>query len=301
MTLSLFDQQLFEKVVDEKYTGKTEFTKTEVVLILNEMTKVEKYFPRGKVTQGAKHKVFRYFVRYCLYRNLANYDTMLLLSGNKGTGKSSFAIMLAREWCSLLGIPFSPRHHIAYSNQQTQERIDNLSRFSPLICLSGKTKILIRRNGIESYERISNLENKTNFEVLSYDKDNKQFEFIKPEKCVMTSSCAKVFTLELDNGIKINATEHHKFLLKDGIYKTLNQLREGDEVVLYSISCKYCGKEFSPKNQDTKFCSQKCNDKYRQVSNHVKYAEQKKGFHHTNLQPLLGTENLSKGYKYDNL
>ena len=133
MTLSLFDQQLFEKVVDEKYTGKTEFTKTEVVLILNEMTKIEKYFPRGKVTQGAKHKVFRYFVRYCLYRNLANYDTMLLLSGNKGTGKSSFAIMLAREWCSLLGIPFSPRHHIAYSNQQLQERIDNLARFSPCI------------------------------------------------------------------------------------------------------------------------------------------------------------------------
>lgn len=49
------------------------------------------------------------------------------------SGKSSFAILLAREWCKLLGIPFSTRHHMAYSNAQVQERIDNLSRFSPLI------------------------------------------------------------------------------------------------------------------------------------------------------------------------
>jgi hypothetical protein len=133
MSLSLFDQQLLEKVIDEKFKDKREFNRTEILIILNEMTKVEKYYPRGTLLKGAKYKVFKYFVRYCLYRNLANFDTMLLLSGSKGTGKSSFAIMLGREWCQLLGIPFSPRHHIAYSNAQVQERIDNLERFHPLI------------------------------------------------------------------------------------------------------------------------------------------------------------------------
>jgi len=133
MTLSLFDQQLFEKVVLEKFPGKTEFSKTEILIMLNEMTKAEKYYPRGVLSKGGKYKVFKYFVRYCLYRNLANFDTMLLLTGDKGVGKSSFGIMLCREWCSLLGIPFSPRHHIAYSNSQVQERIDNLPRFHPLL------------------------------------------------------------------------------------------------------------------------------------------------------------------------
>lgn len=134
MTLSLFDAQLFEKVVNETFSPeKKEFSKGEVLLILNEMTKAEKYYPRGKIGKGQKYKVFKYFVRYCLYRNLANFDTMLLLTGDKGVGKSSFAIMLAREWCSLLGLTFSPRHHMAYSNQQVQDRIDNLPRFHPLI------------------------------------------------------------------------------------------------------------------------------------------------------------------------
>lgn len=133
MTLSLFDQQLVEKVMNEKFPEKDTFNKTEILILLNEMTKAEKYYPRGTLSKGQKYKVFKYFVRYCLYRNLANFDTMLLLTGDKGTGKSSFAIMLAREWCSLLGISFSTKYHIAYSNAQVQERIDNLPRFHPLI------------------------------------------------------------------------------------------------------------------------------------------------------------------------
>lgn len=133
MTLSLFDQQLFEKVTLEVFPDKDTFSKTDIMIILNEMTKAEKYYPRGTITKGSKYKIFKYFVRYCLYRNLANFDTMLLLTGDKGVGKSSFAIMLGREWCSLLGIQFSARYHIAYSNAQVQERIDNLPRFHPLI------------------------------------------------------------------------------------------------------------------------------------------------------------------------
>ena len=133
MALSLFDTQLLEKVLVEKFPEKQEFSRTEIIVILNEMTKAEKYYPRGKITKGQKYKIFKYFVRYCLYRNLANFDTMLLLTGDKGVGKSSFAIMLAREWCKLLGIKFSSKHHMAYSNTQVQELIENLPRFHPLI------------------------------------------------------------------------------------------------------------------------------------------------------------------------
>ena len=84
MTLSLFDAQLFEKVCNEKYKDKTEFSKTDVLNILNEMTKSEKYYPRGKIQSGSKYRVFKYFVRYCFYRNCANFDSLILLSGEKG-------------------------------------------------------------------------------------------------------------------------------------------------------------------------------------------------------------------------
>lgn len=134
MTLSLFDQQLFEKVIVERFPSKETFSKGEIIIILNEMTKAEKYYPKGKLGKAQKYKVFKYFVRYCLYRNLANFDTMLLISSDKGMGKSSFAIMLSREWCNLLGINFSSKNHMAYSNAQVTERINNLPVFSPLVC-----------------------------------------------------------------------------------------------------------------------------------------------------------------------
>lgn len=94
MTLSLFDQQLFEKVSLEKFPGKTEFSKTDILVLLNEMTKAEKYYPRGVITKGAKYKIFKYFVRYCLYRNLANFDTMILLTGDKGCISGDMKIMI---------------------------------------------------------------------------------------------------------------------------------------------------------------------------------------------------------------
>jgi hypothetical protein len=570
MTLSLFDQSLFEKVTNERFPGKESFAKTEILIILNEMTKAEKYYPRGKITKGEKYKVFKYFVRYCLYRNLANFDTMILLSGDKGcitgdallemprdlvkypkgiplkklagkgplkvysfnkekqllelkdcdgvefvknddvwrieltngktitatkdhpfllmngkykqlkdlfwtnhkyggriengrvfkdgkyhytdrlrlftrpnkinndnflkidyssitktsstynklmsehrfimqqlggdinnkyvhhidgnhfnnnpdnlkiltcsehhyehnmekyhfgednkyceatgystkkksklvngselfkeamsikrtnycksnfevlsslaknrennnvnanhikfggiiksikyigkrdvydvvnvrdnhnfivngcvvsnTGKSSFAIMLAREWCRLLGISFSSKHHMAYSNSQVMERVGNLNRFSPLICLGGTSKIIIKDNKGIYYESINKLVGRTDFEVKTYNKETNSFEFIKPEKCVMTSKRAKVYKIELENGIKINATENHQFLTQRG-YVQLKDLTEEDEIVINSTKCLVCNKEFVPKNPSTKCCSKKCINKYRE-------------------------------------
>jgi intein/homing endonuclease len=46
---------------------------------------------------------------------------------------SSAAIVLAREWCKLIGIRFDPRRHLAYSNRDVMEKIDLLNKFEPLV------------------------------------------------------------------------------------------------------------------------------------------------------------------------
>lgn len=76
---------------------------------------------------------FRMFVQHLLYRNLANYDSMILLTSEKGTGKSSAAIMIAREWCKLIGIQFNPARHIAYNNSDVSTKIDLLNKFEPIV------------------------------------------------------------------------------------------------------------------------------------------------------------------------
>jgi len=64
---------------------------------------------------------------------LANYDSMVLLTADKGAGKSSAAIMIAREWCKLIGIKFNPDRHIAYNNADMMAKIDKLNKFEPII------------------------------------------------------------------------------------------------------------------------------------------------------------------------
>ena len=80
-----------------------------------------------------KKQTFTKFVQYCLNRNLANFDTLILLTADKGTGKSSTAIQLARAWCKLIGIQFQPKRHIAYNNSDMMRAIKTLKKFEPLI------------------------------------------------------------------------------------------------------------------------------------------------------------------------
>lgn len=129
-----FTQYRVIEAIFEKHFPKerTTFSKEEVLFIIGQMEYDTMYVKRVQRTPNA-FRVFRYFVQYCFYRNLANYDSLVLLTGNKGVGKSSFAIMLAREWCRLLGRPFKPDHHIAYTNPQMVHAIETLPRFSPLI------------------------------------------------------------------------------------------------------------------------------------------------------------------------
>ncbi len=117
------------KVPDEK-----KYNYNELLFIIQELFTEEgkHYFEKRVGLRG--HHVFHEFVKYLMYRNLANYDSMILITSDKGTGKSSAAIMMARAWCRLIGIKFDPARHIAYNNADVMNKIDKLRKFEPLIC-----------------------------------------------------------------------------------------------------------------------------------------------------------------------
>jgi len=113
---------------------KKNFSYNELLFVIQEMLIEEGkyYLQAGTVMRG--HEIFRQFVKHLMYRNLANYDSMVLVTSEKGTGKSSAAIMMARYWCQLLGIRFNPKRHIAYNNADVMRKIDLLNKFEPIIC-----------------------------------------------------------------------------------------------------------------------------------------------------------------------
>lgn len=111
------------------------YTFQELLFIVQEMLYDEgrPYFEES-VHPGGAFSIYKKFVEYLLYRNLANYDSMVLVTSEKGTGKSSAAISMAREWCRKIGIRFDPARHIAYSNADVMARLETLNSFEPLIC-----------------------------------------------------------------------------------------------------------------------------------------------------------------------
>jgi len=253
------------------------FSYNELLFVIQEMLDEEgkKYFERRVSRAG--HKVFKHFVQHLLYRNIANYDSMILITSEKGTGKSSAAIMMARAWCLLLGIRFNPARHIAYNNADVMRKIDQLNKFEPIVCVGQNTKIRIKHKGIEHSVEIKKLVGRNDFEVLTYNKEKDIFEYQQPEKVIETKK-AITWELELENGIKINATPEHLFLTKNRGYVQLQHLTDGDEVILQSRKCKVCGKEFFNKQWDVLTCSKKCSNSNtkNQIPYRIKYPEKQK-------------------------
>lgn len=132
MTLSYSTVRLMNNIIEARFPEQTTFNYHQLCLVLDDfLNKKEDYLNPEK--KPSKYEQSKKLMTYILTRNIANYDSFILLSSEKGTGKSSMAIQLARVWCSLLGIKFDPNKHIAYTNPQAVERIDNLPPFSPLI------------------------------------------------------------------------------------------------------------------------------------------------------------------------
>jgi len=125
--------RLVDEIVHQNYGADPrhkQFTYQDLLYIIQEMIDAEgkKYFD-DQITPTAGYSKFREFVKVLLYRNLANYDSMALLTGDKGVGKSSAALVIAREWCSLLNRKFDVKKNIAYNNNEVLEKIDSLSNF----------------------------------------------------------------------------------------------------------------------------------------------------------------------------
>jgi hypothetical protein len=238
MSMSYSTIRILEKILKVNFPNKKVFDNHELKIIFEEyVNNREKYEEAGSVNTNANkgHKIFRAFVEYCFYRNIANYDSMVLLTSDKGTGKSSFAIMMAREWCKIIGIKFDPERHIAYSNQQVQDKIQTLNYFEPLICdeairfacVTGDTKIqmpLDRKKYPEGIP-IKELEGKKDFYVYSMNNKTRKIELKKAYGCRKTKTDV-VYEVEFSNGNKIKCTKEHKFLTDAGEMKELREFFE---------------------------------------------------------------------------
>ena len=131
--LSIGKRKLIDKIIFDHWgieSGQKQFSYNELLWMMQE---VEDSITYHEGTSDTQFAVFKEFVRLLLYRNMANYDSMILCSGDKGIGKSNTALVFGYQWCKLLGIKFDPAKHIAYTNSQITERVDNCDRFHPLI------------------------------------------------------------------------------------------------------------------------------------------------------------------------
>jgi len=130
-------RRLIDKIITDNWNINSpqdkKYSYDEMIFVLQEFFTEEgkKYLTKDKNKNA--FQVFNYFVELLLYRNLANYDSMILITSDKGTGKSSAAIMLARKWCKLIGIKFDPNRHMAYNNADITKKINSLKPFEPII------------------------------------------------------------------------------------------------------------------------------------------------------------------------
>jgi len=152
-------RRLIENIVKTNWLvddpNKKNFNYNELLYVVQEMNDQEgkAYLEGGENYVRKGHNVFKLFVEYLLRRNLANYDSMLLLTALKGGGKSSASISIAREWCRLIGIKFDPERHIAYNNADMMNKISKLNSFEPIIADES-----IRFASSEDWNKASNKE-----------------------------------------------------------------------------------------------------------------------------------------------
>jgi len=185
-----------------------------------------------------------------------------------------------------------------------------LDAFTNYWCLTGDTKITIKdASGMVRNVPMKKFNHYKNKKILSYNKDIDDFEFKECGKCVKTKKDTEVFEVELENGMKVKATEDHLFLTKDG-YKKLKDLIEDDEIIIRDRECNHCGDNFIPKRESMKSCSVRCNKLSRttpeersqylkeyQIKNKDRIKKQKKNKYLENREYIL---EKAKKYRQEN-
>jgi hypothetical protein len=76
--------RIVKNIFDEKYPQNKTFNYNEMLYVIQELFTEEgkAYADSQSVNRG--HSVFRFFVEHLLYRNIANYDSMVLITSEKG-------------------------------------------------------------------------------------------------------------------------------------------------------------------------------------------------------------------------
>ena len=100
-------------------------------------------------------------------------------------------------------------------------------------CLVGDTQVWTN-DGIKPIKDLIG----TTGTVLSHDGEWHSYSNVRK-----TKENAKVYTIELEDGTKVTATENHPFLLADGTWKRLSELKEGDDLWQHTEEIAYAERQ----------------------------------------------------------
>jgi len=196
-------RRLIRKIVEDNWKSTPEkkiYTYNDLLYIFQEMfTEEGKAYQEGfSIMRG--YNVFRSFAKLLLYRNIANYDSMVLITSDKGCITGDCLLDMPRD-------------------------LKKYPKGIPLKDLDGKGPIYVY-----------SFNNKTKkLELKSSD----GVEFVKEDD---------VYELELNNGMKIKATGDHPFMLANGKYKKLKELKNNDYVFYFKDENIFIGQQISIKH-----------------------------------------------------
>lgn len=128
----------------------------------------------------------------------------------------------------------------------------------------------------------------------------------------ITGYSMPVYDIELDDGSKITATENHKFLLKNGEYKELKDLKPGDSLLVDSNihstnasiknkktdRCEKCNNNIDIVSPEVMFCSETChNDYMNELHESIRSSVSSKEYQYSTvlLTKFAGVEDVYNG------
>ena len=159
-------------------------------------------------------------------------------------------------------------------------------------CFTGDTKISLLNGTVEE---IKNLVGKESFWVYSYDLEKNKINIGKGHSCHLTQEKAPIYSVILDNDELIKCTPTHLFLMRNGKYQKVEDLKVGDSLMpLYKMlgDNKY-EQVWHPELEKW--------EKTHNLTYEYKYGPRQKGMlaHHINFNKYDNTpENiLSMGFK----
>jgi len=94
-------------------------------------------------------------------------------------------------------------------------------------CLTGDTKI----RTLEGKIPIKDLVGRKDVSVWCYDLEQKKITIGRVTECFLSNPSAPVYEITIDNGRTVRATANHPFLLRNGEYAKVDDLKPGDSLM----------------------------------------------------------------------